>query len=114
MLICCGSQDLNLESHLCHSIQAHIDGLTPTPPQVIVDQVKEKFGTLLFYFHGGDDELNGIKRAHDARAREIAKDADSLDRREKKISRDEAAIMKLRTELADRKRKFDEMGAALA
>ena len=49
-----------LIDNLCHSIQAHIDGLTPTPPQVIVDQVKEKFGTLLFYFHGGDDELNGM------------------------------------------------------
>lgn len=28
--------------------------------QVIVDQVKEKFGTLRFYYHGGDDKIDGM------------------------------------------------------
>jgi hypothetical protein len=31
-------------------------------PQVIVDQVKEKFGTLRFYYHGGDDIIDGMVR----------------------------------------------------
>jgi len=29
-------------------------------PQVIVDQVKEKFGTLRFYFTGGNDYIGGL------------------------------------------------------
>jgi hypothetical protein len=28
--------------------------------QVVVDQVKEKFGTLRFYYHGGDDYIRGL------------------------------------------------------
>jgi hypothetical protein len=31
-------------------------------PQVIADQVKEKFGTLCFYYHGGDDKVDGMVR----------------------------------------------------
>lgn len=30
--------------------------------QVVVDQVKEKFGTLRFYYHGGDDAVSGMVR----------------------------------------------------
>jgi hypothetical protein len=29
-------------------------------PQVVADQVKEKFGTLRFYYHGGDDQIRGM------------------------------------------------------
>jgi len=29
-------------------------------PQVVADQVKEKFGTLRFYYHGGDDYIRGM------------------------------------------------------
>ena len=31
-------------------------------PQVVAVQVKEKFGTLRFYYNGGDDEVRGIER----------------------------------------------------
>ena len=31
-------------------------------PQVTLDQVKEKFGTLRFYYSGGDDEITGMVR----------------------------------------------------
>jgi len=31
-----------------------------TIPQVTVDQVKEKFGTLRFYYSGGDDAIHGM------------------------------------------------------
>lgn len=35
----------------------------PEPvPQVVVSQVKEKFGTLRFYYNGGDDEISGMVR----------------------------------------------------
>ena len=46
--------------NLCAAIQSHIDGTSPKPDQVVVDQVKEKFGTLRFYFHGGDDTISGM------------------------------------------------------
>ena len=33
----------------------------PEPiPQVTLDQVKEKFGTLRFYYSGGDDYIRGL------------------------------------------------------
>jgi len=35
-------------------------------PQVIVDQVKEKFGTLRFYYHGGDEFINGLVQMAEA------------------------------------------------
>ena len=31
-------------------------------PQVVASQVKEKFGTLRFYYYGGDDQVDGIER----------------------------------------------------
>jgi hypothetical protein len=33
-----------------------------TIPQVVATQVKEKFGTLSFYFDGGDDYIDGMVR----------------------------------------------------
>jgi hypothetical protein len=39
--------------------------LQPVPeeiPQVTLDQVKEKFGTLRFYYTGGDDQIYGMVR----------------------------------------------------
>ena len=61
---------------LCNTIQRHIDwandnnaALTISNPynnkipdkveQVVVEQVKEKFGTLRFYYQGGDDYISG-------------------------------------------------------
>jgi hypothetical protein len=69
----------NIIDHLCHNIQSHIDWkngqrerlLKDNPynqkipnevPQVVVDQVKEKFGTLRFYYRGGDDAIDGMVR----------------------------------------------------
>lgn len=52
---------------LCHEIQNHIDwkseNITEEEKeslQVVADQVKEKFGTLCFYYHGGDDVIEGL------------------------------------------------------
>jgi len=56
----CGDGWFWLIHNLCAAIQSHIDHCHPHPPQVVVDQVKEKFGTLRFYFHGGDDSITGM------------------------------------------------------
>lgn len=69
----------NILSALCGNIQSHIDWCNETRerllknnpynhsipdevPQVVVDQVKEKFGTLRFYYSGGDDAIDGMVR----------------------------------------------------
>lgn len=50
---------------LCANIQQHIDWKNreaEVVPQVIVEQIKEKFGGLRFYYQGGDDEISGMVR----------------------------------------------------
>lgn len=36
------------------------------PPEVVAAQVKEKFGTLRFYYHGGDDFVSGVAQMAEA------------------------------------------------
>lgn len=67
----------NIIDKLCSNIQGHIDWrnsqreilLKDNPynrpirdevPQVVAEQVKEKFGTLRFYYRGGDDYIDGL------------------------------------------------------
>ena len=56
-----------LES-LCANIQNHIDWWNknrqdrPVVEQVVVEQIKEKFGGLRFYYQGGDDTVHGMVR----------------------------------------------------
>jgi hypothetical protein len=53
---------------LCSNIQHHIDWWNknhekhPVVPQVVVEQIKEKFGSLRFYYQGGDDNVHGMVR----------------------------------------------------
>jgi hypothetical protein len=50
---------------LCANIQNHIDWQNRQEekvPQVVAVQVKEKFGTLRFYYNGGDDIVDGMVR----------------------------------------------------
>ena len=78
----CGDGWYNILNQLMSNIQHHIDwkekqrdwairfnstaapeDLRPVPdtiPQVTLDQVKEKFGTLRFYYSGGDDYIRGM------------------------------------------------------
>jgi hypothetical protein len=49
-----------LIDNLCSNIQSYID--SNNKPQVTVDQVKEKFGGLCFYYHGGDETIHGMVR----------------------------------------------------
>ena len=53
-----------LES-LCSQIQHHIDWKnkqSEVVAQVTVNQIKEKFGGLRFYYSGGDDAIDGMVR----------------------------------------------------
>jgi hypothetical protein len=55
---------------LCNNIQHHIDWNNKNfekgyaqykqVPQVVATQIKEKFGTLRFYYEGGDDYISGL------------------------------------------------------
>ena len=56
-----------LES-LCSNIQHYLDWINknhnahPVVEQVVVGQIKEKFGGLRFYYDGGDDKIQGMVR----------------------------------------------------
>ena len=68
----CGDGWFNILDQLMSNIQHHIDwnnqnfekGYTQYKQvaQVTLDQVKEKFGTLRFYYTGGDDIIDGMVR----------------------------------------------------
>ena len=50
---------------LCANIQHHLNWKnkeSEVVPQVVVRQIKEKFGGLRFYYDGGDDEITGMVR----------------------------------------------------
>jgi Mor family transcriptional regulator len=54
---------------LCANIQSHIDWRVKQGKdiaQVEVNQIKEKFGGLRFYYSGGDDEISGMVRMAEA------------------------------------------------
>lgn len=63
----CGNGWLILLDVLCYRIQEHIDwhnkylsaGEDPIA-QVVAQQVKEKFGSLRFYYSGGDEYISGL------------------------------------------------------
>jgi len=53
----------NIINQLCRNIQHHLDWKNrdgEVVPQVVVQQVKEKFGSLRFYYSGGDDYIRGL------------------------------------------------------
>ena len=54
---------------LCANIQQHIEWAnreTEVVPQVVVEQIKEKFGGLRFYYQGGDEQIHGMVRMAEA------------------------------------------------
>ncbi len=55
----CGPGWWSMLETLCGVIQSHIDHKKGACPQVTVEQIKEKFGTLRFYVQGGDDYTDG-------------------------------------------------------
>ena len=62
---CCGEGWWPILTNLCANIQHHLDWKNKNSevvPQVTVNQIKEKFGGLRFYYSGGDDEISGMVR----------------------------------------------------
>ena len=59
-------KDLNNPEYKAKRLNEVIAGdFRPVPesiPQVTLDQIKEKFGTLRFYYTGGDDIIDGMVR----------------------------------------------------
>ena len=61
----CGDGWFNILDQLMGNIQHQIDWKNrkeEVVAQVTLDQVKEKFGTLRFYYSGGDDTIDGMVR----------------------------------------------------
>ena len=58
--IACGAGWFNILNMLCQNIQSHIEWKKGECSQVNVNQVKEKFGSLRFYYDGGDDYIHGM------------------------------------------------------
>jgi len=59
----CGDGWFQLLNQLMGNIQSYIDWQNREKEvvrQVTLDQVKEKFGTLRFYYTGGDDYIRGL------------------------------------------------------
>lgn len=53
---------------LCRDIQSHIDWqnkFSTGTEQVVVEQIKEKFGGLRFYYRGGDRYVDGLVQMAD-------------------------------------------------
>jgi hypothetical protein len=48
------------EKRLAEIVAGDFRQVPETIPQVTLDQVKEKFGTLRFYYTGGDDYISGL------------------------------------------------------
>jgi len=53
-----GSGWFHIIDKLCSCIQNYIDN--NKKPQIVATQVKEKFGSLRFYFSGGDNLIDGM------------------------------------------------------
>lgn len=55
----CNNGWYNLLDSLCGVIQHYLNQ-KPKINQVIAEQIKEKYGTLRFYYSGGDDYIRGL------------------------------------------------------
>ena len=54
------------QKRLVETIAVDFRAVPQSIPQVTLDQVKEKFGTLRFYYSGGDDVIDGMVRMAEA------------------------------------------------
>lgn len=75
-----------LES-LCANIQSHIDwkneqfdkyGRGAEVQQVVVEQIKEKFGGLRFYYQGGNEQVHGMVRMAEAWASKTCEECGTI------------------------------------
>jgi hypothetical protein len=73
----CGEGWWPILTNLCANIQHHLDWKnkkSEVVPQVVVAQIKEKFGGLRFYYDGGDDHISGMVRMAEAWAGNTCED----------------------------------------
>jgi hypothetical protein len=69
---------------LCKNIQQHIEFKNrenEVCPQVVVEQIKEKFGGLRFYYQGGDEQIHGMVRMAEAWAGIACEDCGGIGKR---------------------------------
>lgn len=69
---------------LSSNIQQHIEWRnreSEVVPQVVVEQIKEKFGGLRFYYQGGDDNVAGMVRMAEAWADVACEDCGGIGKR---------------------------------
>ena len=75
--IACGEGWWPIIETLCGIINGHIKWKntdTEVVPQVVVMQIKEKFGGLRFYYEGGDEQIRGMVYMAEALADKICED----------------------------------------
>ena len=73
----CGEGWAVLLKVLMDNIQRHIDWenrQSEVVPQVVLEQVKEKFGTLRFYYQGGDEYVHGLVSLAESMSAHICED----------------------------------------
>lgn len=73
-----------IDSHLKHRnglANQYPDQHKPVP-QVIVEQIKEKFGGLRFYYQGGDDTIYGMVRMAESWAGRSCEDCGNVGKRQ--------------------------------
>jgi hypothetical protein len=66
----CLSGWLDLIDELCNTLKAYLKA-HPEVPQIRVRQVKEKFGSLRFYYSGGDTACRDLIASAEERSRSI-------------------------------------------
>ncbi len=64
----CGKGWDGLLEECVSGINAHLEAHPELQEGFGIDQIKEKFGGLRFYCHGGDETIRGIVRAAEKRA----------------------------------------------
>jgi hypothetical protein len=73
----CGAGWYYLLDNLMHSIQQWID--FQKVDQVVAEQIKEKFGTLRFYYSGGDERIAGMVELAELMSGRICENCGSMD-----------------------------------
>lgn len=75
---------------LCSNIQSYVDWKNEQKqkfnrgdgcPQVVVVQIKEKFGGLRFYYEGGDEQVSGMVRMAEAWAAHSCEECGNVGKR---------------------------------
>ena len=77
----CGEGWFNILDQLMGNIQHHIDWKVKQGQdiaQVEVNQIKEKFGGLRFYYQGGDDQIHGMVQMAESFAGTLCEDCGGI------------------------------------